>query len=220
MPKNVEVLLKRVQVGENGEDGITTATTLLSISLTYPNVLTPTRSTVKALKLTDNTDIDFSVDLNPDTGRPYSYSDRIVFKETIQGNTSLIVGMATVHKTAKLDKFLAGFFGAVFAGAWKLLLGGITNVIAGAAVENVAATHVKSFEIEDEKSNPIGEGVVEFNESSLPASPVTVALTAPDDLTVEKFQLMPGSGQPKRVKVKLLTKGQANGVVELELRTL
>src|SRR6185295_10352777 len=142
------------------------------------------------------TDIDFSTATNPETNKPYTYTDRIIFKETIQGRTELTVALATVHKTSKLEKFLAGLFGAVFGAAWKLLVGGISNVIAGAAVETVGAEHVKSFEVDDEKSNPIGEGSVAFDENSIPNSPLAVPLTAPADLTVEKFKLVPPNPQP------------------------
>lgn len=220
MPKTIEVLLKRVQITENGEDRVTDAATVLSVSLSYPNALTPTRSSVKALKLKDNSDIDFATARDPDTNLPYTYADRVIFKESIHGKTMLQVGMATVHKTSKLEKFLAGLFGAVFGAAWKLLVGGITNVIAGAAVETVGAAHVKTFEVDDEKSNPIGEGSVEFDENSIPASPVSIQLVAPKDLVVDRLEFPQGSSQPKKVKVKLLAKGQKNGVVELEVNTI
>lgn len=220
MPKTVEVLLKRVQIGENGEDGVATAATIFTVSLAYPNAVTPTRSTVKTLKLKDNANIDFATGSNPATNRPYTYADRIIFKEMIHGKTALTVALATVHKTSKLERFLAGLFGAVFGAAWKLLVGGITNVLVGAAVETVGAAHVKSFEADDEHSNPIGEGYLEFDESNLPTSPLSIPLIAPDDLTVEKFQFVGSNPQPQRVKVRLLSKGQANGTIELELRTI
>jgi hypothetical protein len=218
MATTIEVLLKRVQIGQNGEDEIAAAATLLSASLAYPNEITPTRTSVKALKLKDNADIDFSAGTDPATNAPYTYADRVVFKETIRGKTALTVALATVHKTPKLEKFLAGVFGAVFGAAWKLVVGGITNVLAGAAVEAVGAAHVKSLESEDEQSNPIGEAFLEFDDNSIPTSPIVLQLRAPADLTIEKFVLV--SGKPQRVKVQLLTKGQNNGVVELEVRTI
>lgn len=136
------------------------------------------------------------------------------------GHTSLRVALATVHKTSKLEKLLASVFGSVFSAAWKLLVGGITNVLLGAAVEAVGAAHVKSFEVDDEHSSPIGDGFVEFDDSALPPMPVRIPLVASDDVIVTKFQFPQGGGQPQKVDVKILAKGADNGFVELEVRAI
>lgn len=117
MARTIEVLLKRVAVRENGELRRGDAASLLSFSLAYPNPVTPEWTTVKALKLSDNADIDYTRDRHPDTDRPYTFTDRIVFKETIAGRTELTVSLATVIRTSKLEKFLASVFGAVFDAA-------------------------------------------------------------------------------------------------------
>jgi hypothetical protein len=220
MAKNIQVLLNSITVAENGEEGVAAAATLVSISLTYPNTQSTSLSTVKGLKLKDSTKIDFVTGVNPDTNKPYTYSDRIVFKASLVGKTSLNVGVATVHKTSKLEALLVSIFGAVFGAAWKLLVGGITNVLVGAAVETVGAAHVKSFEAADEHSNPIGDGFLEFEEGQLPPSPITIQLIVPDDLTVERFEFPQGGGQPQKVKKKILSKGANNGTIELELKEI
>jgi hypothetical protein len=218
MSKTIQILLKRLEVGENGEDANTTATTLLSVSLICPNPLTQQRSTVKSVKLADNANIDYAGGTNPATGQPYSFEDRVFFKETIQGRTALTVSLATVHKTSKFETLLGQIFGAVFGAAWKLLVGGITNVFANAAVEAVGSAHVKSFEAGDEKSNAIGDAVLEFDDGHIPSSPLRLPLTVPDDVFVKRLQGPAGGGAaPQQVSVKILAKGQNNGFIELEV---
>lgn len=220
MAQNIEVILRTVSIQENGEDDVTTAATLLTTTLTYPNTQTSSLSTVKSMKVKDNTIIDFAGGQNPDTNKPYTYEDRIVFKATLVGRTSLQVAAATVHKTSKLEQLLVSVFGSVFTAAWKLLVGGITNVLVGAAVEAVGAAHVDTFQVADEHSNPIGAGFIEFDENNLPASPVRIRLVATDNLSIDRFQFPIGGGQPQKVTVPILTKGADNGYVEFDVRAI
>ena len=79
--KLVELSLKRLQVQENGSITDPKGNNVLTLSLVYPGPKQPLLSTVKALKLPDQADEDFT---------KLGYDERIVFKEDIFDRALLV----------------------------------------------------------------------------------------------------------------------------------
>ena len=214
MSRTFELSLRDITVLVNGYQQVVASTSVLSVTVTYPNPETPQRNTVKALKLSDGKGIDFT-STNPETGEAYTYGDRIVLKESVVGKSELVVEVATVHKTPAIEKFVASLFGTVFGGVWKLLIGGIANVVVGAVAQTVADAHAGAFALDDSTSYVVGRAVMPIDEASLSNGTVPCTLVVPDDVTIDRYTVAGGS-QPRREQVTILKKGAKNGSLTLD----
>jgi len=220
MAIKVELLLNRIKVLENAETGDFKAATFVHFSLVWPNVVTSTRHSVKALKLQSGLEVDYVNGINPDTNRPYSYTDRIIFKEEIVGRTELTTSVVTVEQTPRVAKVLATLFGVAVDVAWTLAVGGVANVIVGAAMDNLGQSFGRRFGIRSERSTPIGDALLPIDEKNPPQAPQSITLIAPEDVTISQLVMDSEDDRAYHVTRQVCHKNGPNGFVEIEVNLI
>lgn len=224
MSRTFELSLKSLSIEENGDIRKKTASNGLVVSLVYPTPGKPVVTTVKELRLTDDQVIDFDQGVNPGTGQPYTWSERILLKEEIEGSSYLIVELTDVEELGKLDRFMAALFKNVFKAAWGLFTEGIGNVLLGAVSESIGAAHLESFDVKGEKVNIIGKAELVLDGAALPAagsaSDIELDLIVPKKVETTVAVFDPNTHKPVRTKKTVLAKGAQNGEVVLTLKAL
>lgn len=215
-----ELQLKFLEVRENGDVRQKEASNALVVSLIYPSAGKPVVTSVKELRLADNQTIDFTVN-NPKTGQPYSWSDRVLHKEEILGQTQVVVQLTDVEEVGKLDRFLAGVFKNLFKAAWGLATGGIGNVFLGAVTESISATHLESFKVSGAKVKVIGRAERSLAPGDLPTDANSVELdlelVVPNRVDIDAIVRDKVTTKPKHTRKTILEKGDKNGRVVLSL---
>jgi hypothetical protein len=210
--KVLEITLKSLTVQHNGEITRPEGRNLLTATLIYPGPGKPTVTTVKPLQLGEGTTIDFEA-------APYTYADRILFKEEVIGPTLLVVHLTDIEVPSRVTKFMVGMFSTLFTSAWGLAAPPGTNLILAAATHSVAALHLGSLKVDDERLYVIGRASLPIDpDQDLPAGPLP--LTVPADVARDKFVFPPGSSQPSRKEQLVLKAGQQNGSITLGIRSL
>jgi hypothetical protein len=210
----LEITLKSLTVQKNGEVTRQDGQNLLTVSLIYPCPGKPTVTTTRPLALGEGTTIDYDA-------APYTYANRILFKEEVVGSTMLVVQLTDVEVPSKVTKFMAGLFSSVFSAAVNVFAPGGSNLILAAATHSAAALELDALQLSDgEQLYVIGAASLEIDTANLPANPVTLTLTVPRDVNRDKFVFPPGSSQPSRKEQFILKAGQQNGSITFGIREL
>lgn len=211
----LEITLKSLTVQKNGEVTRQGGQNLLTVSLIYPCPGKPTVTTARPLRLGEGETINFDA-------APYTYANRVLFKEEVIGPTVLVVQLTDVEVLTKFDKFLAGLFTSVFSAAFTALAPGGSNLIFAAAANSVAALHLDTLRLSDsnERLYVIGAASQEI----LPDSPLPMdailPLTVPSDVNRDKFVFKEGTSQAVRKEQLILKAGQQNGSITFGIREL
>ena len=154
-----EIQLLRLGLAESGRlERDKRGNNLLTATLLYPSTAKATITTVKGFKLRDDQVIDLSA-VNPVTGEPFSYGDRVLFKEEIQGECELVLEVTDVEQPTTLDKIITGIIGAVFKGAWAIVTGGISNIVLGAVVGAASGAHLSSLSSDGDQVRVTWQGL-------------------------------------------------------------
>jgi hypothetical protein len=209
----LEITLKSLTVQKNGEVTRPDGQNQLTVSLIYPCPGKPTVTTSRPLTLGEGTAIDYDA-------APYTYADRILFKEEVMGPTMLVVQLTDVEVPSKVTKFMTGLFSSVFSTAVSLFAPG-SNLILAAATNSAAALELDALQLDGgEQLYVIGAASLEIDSANLPASPVTLTLTVPRDVNRDKFVFPPGSSKPIQKGQFILKAGQQNGSITFGIREL
>ena len=216
--KLLEISLNKLRIEENGEVTRREGRNVLTASLIYPARGKRLVTTVKSLKLGDHQEVDFVGGKDPATGRRYTWADRILFKEEIVDHSLLVVQLTNVAVPAKLEKFLAGVFTTIFAGAWAAVSGGITNLVLATVMESAASAHLESLKVDGERLDVIGDGALDLDVAALPAE-AEIPLVVPCEVSVPRLVFGP-NGKVKREERLVLAAGAENGSVTLQIRVL
>jgi hypothetical protein len=215
-----ELQLKALEVVENGDVRKDEASNALAVSLIYPTTGKPVVTSVKELRLFDNQSIDFTGD-DPKTEQPYTWSDRVLLKEEILGQTQVVVQLTDVEEVGKLDRFLAGVFKNLFKAAWGLATGGIGNVFLGAVTESISAAHLDSFDVPGTKVKVIGRAERFLAAGDLPngngSIDLDLALVVPKKVEIAAIVRNKVTKKPEHTRKTILGKGDRNGRVVLTL---
>ena len=105
-----QISLKSVLALENGMKETVKGHNILSLTLVYPREGTKSLETIKKLSLKD--------------GKEYSlkktdFSDKLLFKESIQGTSAIIANLTAIEKTSKIQSIIRD---AISAGVIALSL--------------------------------------------------------------------------------------------------
>lgn len=178
----------------------------LSVALYYPRPGYPVLVTAKPLgSLADGHSTNYAAP-NPATGQPYTWPERILFKEEIEGEAFLLVHVK-VGKTG-LEKFLDGLLKGLFGAAAGTIASPYLAAVGGSILQTVFQTK------DDDDSRSIAAGGLLITEAT-PAGVLTIGLTAPSDV-VERGPVRDGP----QVVIKdqtLLTKDQPNGSIQVRV---
>jgi len=210
----LEITLKSLTVQKNGEVTRQDGQNLLTVSLIYPCPGKPTVSTVKPLRLGEGTTLNFDA-------APYTYADRILFKEEVIGPTLLVAQLTDVEVPSRVTKFMTGLFSSVFSTALSVLAPGGSNLILAAATHSAAALELDSLRMSDgEQLYVIGATSLEI----LPDTPLPMdairPLVVPADVDRDKLVFKEGTSQAVRKEQFILKAGQQNGSITFGIREL
>ncbi len=210
--KVLEITLKSLTVQRNGEITRPEGRNVLTVTLIYPGPGKPTVTTVKPLQLGEESTTNFEA-------APYTYADRILFKEEVIGPTLLIAQLTDVEVPSRVTRFMVGMFSTLFTAAWGLAAPPGTNLILAAATHQVAALHLETLRVDDQQLYVIGRASLPIDpDGDLPAAPVP--LIVPADVARDKFVFPPGGSQPIRKEQLVLKAGQQNGSITFGIRSL
>jgi hypothetical protein len=211
--KVLEITLKSLTIQHNGEITRQDGHNLLTVSLIYPGPGKPTITTVKPLSLGEGMTVNFDA-------APYTYADRILFKEEVIGPTLLVAQLTDVEVLSKFNKFMAGLFSTAFSAAWSAFAPGGGNLLLAAATHSVAALQLDTLKTTDgDRLYVIGRASLPIDTAqALPAG--TVPLVVPADVKRDKFVFAPGSSQPIKKEQFILAAGQQNGSITFGIREL
>ncbi len=214
-----EIQLLRLGLAESGrlERG-KRGNNLLTATLLYPSAAKATVTTVKAFKLRDDQVIDVT-GVNPSTGEPFSYGDRVLFKEEIEGECELVLEVSDVEQPTTLDRIITGIIGAAFKGAWAIVTGGISNIVLGAVVGAASGAHLKALSTEGDQVRVLGRASVAL-QSDMKSGEREVPLVVPDEVELTQVVLKPGGSSGHDVKKTVLKRGSVNGRVVMRIRRL
>lgn len=146
-----QVTLKSIKILDNGMKNTGKESNLVSINLIYPREGVNSIEKVKSLKLENDKLHTFETE---------NFSSKLLFKESIQGDSAILVKLAVVDSVSKIEKILLEVFkGALLAGAGLIPGGNLaTTVIVGGA-KKVVESVFDSKELKD-KITQLGE--IEF----------------------------------------------------------
>jgi hypothetical protein len=214
-----EIQLLRLGLAESGRlERDTRGNNLLTATLLYPSAAKATVTTVKGFKLRDDQVIDLT-GKNPATDSPFSYGDRVLFKEEIQGECELVLEVTDVEQPSTLDKVITGIIGAVFKGAWAIVTGGISNIVLGAVVGAASGAHLSSLSSEGDQVRVLGRASVPLH-ADMQDDQREVPLVVPGDVELTQVVLKPGGSSGYDLKKTVLKRGSINGRVVLRIRRL
>lgn len=212
-----EIQLLRLGLAESGRlERDKRGNNLLTATLLYPSAAKATVTTVKGFRLGDDQVIDLA-GVNPATGEPFGYGDRVLFKEEIQGECELVIEVTDVEQPTRLDKIITTIIGAAFKGAWAIVTGGISNIILGAVAGAASGAHLNSLTAEAERVRALGSGAVTLN-GDMQDGDRDVPLVVPDDVELTQVVLKPGATPGYDLKKIILKRGTVNGRVAMRIR--
>ena len=206
MPTTFEITLERIEVNENGRFKDKEAVCALAAALVYPRAGVSQVATIKELKLADKKAHQYS---------SKDYQTRILFKESVLGETELKLQLAAVRKANKLDKiFKAAFKGAVLA-VFGSLTGSLGSIVTGAVTGGTKSV----FELTkaDKEVFVIGETRKQISES-FPDGEYDLEMKVPQNIEIEYPEMTLEGLRYK--KVTLLKKGTANAMVTVKVKRL
>jgi hypothetical protein len=217
--KTLEISLDRLEIQQNGEFLNREGRNVLSASLVYPAPGRPLLTTMKSLKLEQNQTIDFATGADPVTKKPYTWSDRLLFKEDVVERALLTVQLTDVVTAPAFEKFVAAVFGSAATAAWAAFTGGIGNVALAGAAEAIGAAHLDSLKIDGDTVYVLGATSIEIDlAQSLPLQ-ATRDLIVPAAVDRYRDVFVGATNQVTRERLHL-DKGVVNGRIVIGVREL
>jgi hypothetical protein len=215
--KIVEISLKSLTWGENGEiDEKRVGNNILTFDLIYPAPGKADITTIKKLKLKDNGSINF------ENGK-HTFSDRIVFKEEIYGESALVVHLTDVQTRSGISKFITAVLKGFYKTIWGIFTGSIDNVVIGLPLNEITTRIDDLKESPEEKIYIIGKALKEINEKNLKDETWEMDLEVPKnvyrkDYTHPDYRKIGARGE---IETKpILKEGDNNGKLVLNVKVL
>lgn len=181
--RTLEVHLDSLFIHENGAVSDAAAANLLTSRLIYPRPGIQTVTTVKSLALDDGDERDFSTS---------SFTDRILFKERIQGVTEILVELSVQLPGARIPALAEALLSGATGAGLAVLGGGMGTPLLTAAASRGAREITRSgldTEAREEPAAIIGEGRTELSAEALAAEGEVVRnveLRVPEGLILRK----------------------------------
>lgn len=204
----LEISLKKLDVYENGSVE-KEREAYFSAVLFFPR--SGVAQVISARKLPPLTDT-FTLDLdqpNPATERPFSWAEKVLFKEEIVGQAYLVVHVKTGKGAA--EKFLDGLVKGLFGAAAGTIASPYVGVLAGSLIGQLFP------ESKEDETEVVGAGEFDLDAEAITGPTLkTIDLYAPTAITRNGFVLE--GGKPVKKPFALLEKGQRNGSVEIRMK--
>lgn len=214
--KIIEISLKSLTWVENGEiDERKIGNNILAFDLIYPSPGKADITTIKKLKLKDNGSINFE-------NGEYTFSDQIVFKEEIYGESALVVKLTDVQTRSGISKFITAVLKGLYKTIWGIFTGSIDNVVIGLPLNEITTRIEDIKDSPEEKTYIIGEALKEIKVKELKDESWGMVLEVPENVYRKDYTHPDhrrfGGGTMKSVPI--LKKGDKNGKLVLNVRVL
>lgn len=199
-----QITLKSVLLLENGMKENAKGHNLLSFTLVYPREGIMSMETIKKLSLKKRKTLSL---------KNTAFSDKLLFKESIQGDSSLIINLTAIEEASKIKSILnqAGQSGILVG--LSAIPGGMGMSIITAVAKNVINSIFDMAQPKD-KLTILGQIDFPINQSNLKNGELTLHLTVPKKTIIKERRIRNG----KRVlSTKTLKKGLGIGKVILDV---
>jgi len=209
--KTIQILLDQVHLQETGGPEVKDPQHLLLITLVWPRARIEEAVAVKPITLDEKT-----ADL-----RKGAWTDRIIFKELVEGPFGIHVGVSKKISGKEVPEFLK-FLGAQLFGIAGKEAEDLANVPVAGAVARIPFRYLSKSLSSTKKVEPklIAEGTLDLNAEKLkPAkpSPIHIPLVATETLyRSPRRDSIKGRNLASGRKV-LVKKGEENGFVDLTI---
>ena len=201
-----QISLKSVLTLENGMKENVRGENLLSITLVYPREGIKSMESIKKLKLKSGTTYSF---------KDISFSDKLLFKESIQGDSAIIISLTAIEKVAKIRGIIQdGIKAGVIAGV-GLITGGAGITILTAVTKSVIGS---LFDLAKPKDKLTVMGKIDFPiNNQLEEGELVLNLTVPKKLTLKERKRENGQ---EILLTKTLEKGFGVAKVILDVKKI
>lgn len=204
----LEISLKKLDVNENGSVEKEREAYFSAVLFFPRSGVAQVISTRKLPPLTDQFVLDLAKP-NPATDRPFSWAERVLFKEEIVGQAYLVVHVKTGKGAA--EKLLDGLVKGLFGAAAGTIASPYVGVLAGSLIGQLFP------ESKGEQTEAVAAGEFDLDAAAITGPTLkTIDLYAPTAITRDGFVLK--GGKPVKKPFALLEKGQMNGRVEISLK--
>jgi|GEM_PF-3466563 len=196
-----QVSLKSILTLENGLKETGSGYNLVSITLVYPREGVKSVETIKKFKLKPGKENQL---------KNISFSEKLLFKESIQGDSSIVVKLTSLEKVQKIDTIINS---AVKAG----VIAGIASLSGGLGITLLATTtktitsSLFDFSKPKDKLNVIGYKEFPFN-NEIKEGELILNLSVPKKLVLKERLRKDGK---EVIQTKTLKKGM--GIAQLKL---
>lgn len=201
-----QISLKSVLTLENGMKENVKGENLLSITLVYPREGIKSMESIKKLKLKSGETYSF---------KDISFSDKLLFKESIQGDSAIIISLTAIEKVAKIRGIIQdGIKAGVIAGV-GLITGGAGITILTAVTKSVIGS---LFDLAKPKDKLTVMGKIDFPiNNQLEEGELVLNLTVPKKLSLKERKREDGQ---EILVTKTLEKGFGIAKVILDVKKI
>lgn len=208
-----QITLKSVLLKENGWIDKPKGSNFLSTTLIYPrenikSIESITELKVGTKKIQDNKELSFD---------KVNFSEKLLLKESIQGDSSLKVMITTVENVKKINNIILDGIKAGALIGISGITGGIGISVLTAVAKSFAGSILDSWKQDEEKDKKINIlGVIDWPiDNNLKEGDLTLHLTTPKALTLQKTIRSKGKTIKKSIKIR---KGSGIGKVVFEIK--
>lgn len=145
----------------------------------------------------------------------HSYREKLLFKQSFQGESEFEITLTAKEKITKFEKILKAAVQGGFIAGFGTLTGGAGIAIATGIIKSATDSIFKLGEQKD-KLNIIGIGSKPIN-SDIAEGTFSVDLKVPEDLTLVQIYLVDGKVVERK---KLLKKGLVNAKVFIDIKKI
>jgi hypothetical protein len=201
-----QISMKSVLTLENGMKENVKGENLLSITLVYPREGIKSMESIKKLKLKSGETYSF---------KDISFSDKLLFKESIQGDSAIIISLTAIEKVAKIRGIIQdGIKAGVIAGV-GLITGGAGITILTAVTKSVIGS---LFDLAKPKDKLTVMGKIDFPiNNQLEEGELVLNLTVPKKLSLKERKREDGQ---EILVTKTLEKGFGIAKVILDVKKI
>ncbi|MDW7691468.1 hypothetical protein R9C00_18025 [Flammeovirgaceae bacterium SG7u.111] len=203
-----QIELHSIKVDENGtlKEGAE-GKNIISVTMFYPRPGVPALTSIRTVELKDGEVLKFSGKF---------LNEKLLFKETIVGDTPLIIELSAVEEVEKIDKFMVKLLKSVAVAA----IGAVTGI--GAVLTAVATVAVNS--IFDVVENDTKDTIHKIGQNELVINNDTEDGIKSVNLIVPKTIELTSKGKNNKgetvIKKFSLNKGKANAEVKLRIKKI
>jgi len=201
-----QITLKSVLTLENGMKENVKGENILSTTLVYPREGVRSMETLKKLPLKKGKEFRF---------KKIDFSDKLLFKESIQGDSAIKVSLTAIEKPQKIDNIIKGAIKAGVLAGVGLITGGTGITLLTATSKSIVGS---VFDLAKPKDKVTVIGTIDFPiNNSLKEGELILNLTVPKKTVLKERKIKNGE---EILVSKTLKKGYGIAKVVLDIKKI